>query len=107
MPSTTRGARPDVFSDLKARWGWRPIPHCPGRFVFADGPTHIPPGDLATPTLQITEHIVAAATDPVIVAVFSDGGLISYRKPDGRYLHTLNARDGLERKLQQLGIELR
>jgi len=55
----------------------------------------------------VTEHIVATAKDPVVVAVFGDGGLISYRKQNGSYLHTLNSREGLERKLQQLGIGLR
>ena len=55
----------------------------------------------------MTEHIVVTAEDPVVVAVFEDGGLISYRKPNGTYVHTLNSRDGFERKLQQLGIELR
>jgi hypothetical protein len=55
----------------------------------------------------VTEHIVVGAKDPVVVAVFVDGGLISYRKLNGTYVHTLNTRDGLERKLQQLGIELR
>jgi hypothetical protein len=38
--------------------------------------------------------------------VFEGGGLVSYRKPDGAYLHTLNTPDGLARKLAQLGIEL-
>ena len=42
--------------------------------------------------------------DPVIVTPFDDGGLISYRKADGTFLHTLNTREGLERKLRQLGI---
>jgi len=44
------------------------------------------------------------ARDPVIVAAFEDGGLISYRQADGRFLHTLNTREGFERKLDQLGI---
>ena len=96
-----------MFADVKARWVWRPIPNCPGRFVFAQGPTNISPGDLAKSPIHVTEHIVATATDPVVVAVFADGGLISYRKQNGSYLHTLNSREGLERKLQQLGIELR
>ena len=41
----------------------------------------------------------------VVVLRFADGGLISYRKADGSYIHTLNTRDGLHRKLAQLGIE--
>jgi hypothetical protein len=34
---------------------------------------------------------------------FEDGGLISYRKPDGSFNHTL---EGLDRKLRQLGIRM-
>ncbi len=54
--------------------------------------------------VPVTEHLVAAANDPVMIAPLSDGGLISYRKADGTYIHTLNSREGFERKLQQLGI---
>jgi hypothetical protein len=95
-----------VFAELRDRWAWRPIPNCPGRFVFAAGPTQLPPEALAMSPLHATEHIVATAKDPVVVAVSGDGGLISYRKPDRTYVHTLNTRAGLERKLQQLGIHL-
>lgn len=65
------------------------------------------PADLVDGAVSCSEHLVTAARDPVVVAVFADGGLISYRKPDGRYVHTLNSRDGLERKLRELGIDLR
>jgi hypothetical protein len=54
--------------------------------------------------VDITEHQIAAAKDPVIVAPIVDGGLISYRKADGTYVHTLNTSEGFERKLQQLGL---
>jgi hypothetical protein len=57
------------------------------------------------PGVVVTEHLVAAAKDPVIVASLEDGGLISYRKPDGTYVHTLNSREGFARKLRQLGID--
>ena len=64
------------------------------------------PAEILSPEAQVTEHLVAGARDPVLVAVFADGGLISYRKPDGMYLHTLNSNEGFERKLQQLGIDM-
>jgi hypothetical protein len=54
--------------------------------------------------VHVAEHLVTAARDPVLVASMDDGGLISYRKPDGTFVHTLNSREGFERKLQQLGI---
>jgi hypothetical protein len=62
------------------------------------------PADIVSPEVPVTEHVVAAAKDRVVVAVFDDGGLISYRRPDGTFLHTLNSPEGFERKLQQLGI---
>ena len=95
-----------MFSDLRSRWRWRPIPNCPGRFVFSAGPTRMTPAEILSQQAQVTEHLVASARDPVLVAVFADGGLISYRKPDGMYLHTLNSNEGFERKLQQLGIDM-
>ena len=52
------------------------------------------------------EFQVKTAQDPVVVTVLEAGGLISYRKPDGGYLHTLNTEEGFRRKLEQLGIGL-
>jgi hypothetical protein len=46
------------------------------------------------------------ARDPVVVVKLQDGGIISYKKPDGKYTHTLNTQEGFERKLAQLGISL-
>ncbi len=91
--------------ELESRWSWRPIRHCPGRFVLSTGPSRLSPADILPRHVQVIAYLVAAAKDPVIVARLSDGGLISYRKPDGTYVHTLNSREGFERKLQQLGIE--
>lgn len=93
-----------TFDTLRAAWPWRPIPDCPGRFVLATGPSRVSPGSLA-PGVPLAEHRVAGARDPVLVARFADGGLISYRRPDGTYVHTLNSREGIDRKLAQLGIE--
>ncbi len=52
------------------------------------------------------EFQVKTAQDPVVVTAFEAGGLISYRKSDGGYLHTLNTEEGFRRKLEQLGIGL-
>ena len=64
------------------------------------------PAELVACDVRVTEHVVGTAKDPVVVTRFVDGGLISYRKQGGTYLHTLNSREGFERKLQQLGIDL-
>ena len=95
-----------MFNDIRSRLQWRPIPHCPGRFVLCSGPIPLAPQAIASAStgVVITEHVSAAAPDPVIVTEFEDGGLISYRKPDGSFLHTLNTSDGFDRKLRQLGI---
>jgi hypothetical protein len=93
-----------VFAELSSRWSWRPIAGCPGRFVFASGPTRVPLEEIAGETAATSEHRVAAARDPVIVLPFDDGGLISYVRADGTFVHTLNTLEGFTRKLAQLGI---
>jgi hypothetical protein len=92
-----------TFSQLQLEQPWRPIPNCPGRFVLATGPSRDTPSALA-PDAALTEHRAAGARDPFVVARFTGGGLISYRKPDGSYIHTLNTSEGLQRKLAQLGV---
>lgn len=47
----------------------------------------------------------SVARNPIVVARLPDGGLISYRKPDGMYLHTLATPEAFLRKLRQLGFE--
>jgi hypothetical protein len=94
----------NTFSSLFDRWAWRAIPNCPGRYVLAAGPVATPPEDMVPGAGGGIEHASILARDPVIVTPFDDGGLISYRKADGMFLHTLNTREGLERKLLQLGI---
>lgn len=91
------------FKELFAKFPWSSIRNCPGRYAlamtaFSAAPEQLAPGHAAR------EHRVAAARDPVAVVKFNGGGLISYRKPDGRYLHTLNTEEGFRRKLEQLGI---
>ncbi len=93
-----------TFSDLFDRWAWRAIPNCPGRYTLATGSVATPPEDFVPGAIRGPEHMGSTAKDPVIVTPFEDGGLISYRKADGMFLHTLNTREGFERKLRQLGI---
>jgi hypothetical protein len=93
-----------TFDALMARFGWRPIPGCPGRFVLR-GQHGLSPADLLGGQ-EPKIFRVRAAPDPVLVAPLEGGGLISYARPDGRFVHTLNTEEGLARKLAQLGIEL-
>jgi len=93
--------------EIMSRWPWRPIPNCPGRFVLSSGRSSLAPSEIASASIgAISEHVVPATPDPVVVAEFEDGGLISYRKPDGSFIHTLNTIEGLDRKLRQLGIRM-
>ena len=80
--------------------------HCPGRSVWM-GSAELGPADLAGSGSETQVFRVPAAPDPVHVVTFDDGGgLISYAKAGGRFVHTLNTPDGFARKLAQLGISL-
>src|SRR5262245_15634631 len=96
-----------MFNELMANWSWKPIRNCPGRYVMSLSPDDLSPEDLLGADFEINTFQVAAARDTVIVADFGNGGLISYRRANGTYLHTLNTAEGFERKLLGLGIELK
>ena len=96
-----------TFQQLATDWAWRPIPNCPGRFVLADTRQNlISPYELAGADTTFSTFQVPTARDAVVVGQFDGGGLISYHRRDGTYVHTLNTPAGFERKLQQLGIVL-
>ena len=94
------------FDELKAKWNWKPIHNCPGRYILPGVDGILSPEDLLGHDVQLSEFRVDKAKDIVVVAKLGDGGLISYKRKDGTYLHTLNTVTGFERKLLQLGIEL-
>ena len=63
--------------------------------------------DLVSQGVPIRGSRSEAARDvAVVVALVGGGGLITYEKPDGRQVHTLNTPAGFARKLEQLGLEL-
>jgi hypothetical protein len=97
-----------TFREVFDRGAWNPIPHCPGRYRLAGPPSVILPEVLVRETVKSREFVVPQAQDRVIVTPFGkdDGGLISYRRPDGTYIHTLNDKEGFLRKMAQLGIAL-
>jgi len=94
------------FAELKSKRNWKPIRACPGRYVLLDGNKTLSPEDLLSHEVEVSEFHVDKAKDIVVVAKLKDGGLISYKKIDGTYLHTLNTSEGFERKLSQLEITL-
>jgi len=91
------------FASLLHSFQWKAMRNCPGRYILAGAPSSLQPDDLV-PGAAIREYEVPSIPDTVVVARFDGGGIISYKKPGGYYLHTLNTDEGLERKLQQLGI---
>lgn len=93
-----------TFEDLEREHAWAPLRGCPGRYILRGGPSPIAPRDLLGEGAELRECRSPLAADPVIVARTEWGGLISYRKADGRYIHTLNTVEGFERKCRQLGI---
>jgi hypothetical protein len=69
--------------------------------------TALAPAALVGAQAEVARFEVAGARHPVLVAALRDGGgLISYARGDGSYLHTLNTAEGFARKLAQLGIAL-
>jgi hypothetical protein len=90
---------------LLAAGPWRPIPDCPGRQVWR-GDRAVTPRDLLGPDVPVQIFDVHTAADPVHVALLDDGGVISYARRDGIFVHTLNTPEGLSRKLAELGIEM-
>lgn len=94
---------PVTRAQLLAERPWKPIRGCPGRLVL-DGLSERSVEDLAGLTSPASARLSPMAPDPVLVVQLADGGLISYRKPDGRYLHTLATTEAFERKCRQLGF---
>jgi hypothetical protein len=99
---------PDMpdFNTLLSRYSWRPIPGCPGRYVSHADLSHLTVSDLAGMNVVVSSFILTTTKDPVHVTEIKDGGIISYEKKDGSFVHTLNTKSGFKRKLKNLGISL-
>lgn len=95
-----------TFDDLMGAWAWKPIRNCPGRYVLDAARDDLRPQEVLGDEAAVKEYCVEAARDAVLVVRLSEGGLISYRRADGSFLHTLNTPEGFRRKLAQLGIAL-
>ena len=93
-----------TFDEIMTRWAWKPIPRCPGRWVLSMAEFHGAPEAMAGSGAEVVVFEAGRTADPVVVVWLDEGGLISYKKGEGRYLHTLGTAEGFERKLAQLGI---
>ncbi len=89
---------------VMARWLCRPIRNCPGRYVLSNCPPHMPPEEIVGGQVPVAVFNAPGARDTVFVAAFDRGGLISYRRADGTFLHTVNEESGFRRKLALLGL---
>ncbi|MFD0725830.1 hypothetical protein [Lysobacter brunescens] len=92
------------FETLLARLEWAAIPNCPGRYVLRTDRATIPPERLVGENASTRRCHSPHAADPIELVLLEDGALLSYRKPNGRYVHTLNTPEGLARKLAQLEL---
>lgn len=79
--------------------------NCPGRYRLRSGQVYPTLPEMIEPGDTVQSFRVPAARDEVLVVCFADGGgLISFRRSNGALVHTLNTKEGLDRKLSALGI---
>jgi len=95
-----------TFDAVKRLGEWMPIRDCPGRFVLHGVPQNLTLAGLSEEFSGAERFESSKARDAVWVVLLEDGGMISYSRPDGTWLHTLNTTDGFQRKLAQLEIAL-
>jgi hypothetical protein len=93
-----------TFDQLMSMWTWDAIPNCPGRYKLSGGASALLVQDLFGSDVELHTYAVPTARDTVIVAKLSNFGIISYKRANGLFVHTLNTSSGLERKLISLGI---
>lgn len=91
----------NIFEELKAKYAWRQISGCPGRYTFARGIVTLTIQQLTDSSIEVSEEMFPVAKDPVSYCHFNGGGLISYKKKEG-YLHTLCDVEGMNRKMAML-----
>ena len=91
-------------------WNWSEIPNCPGRYVTKKNreAEETSPSEVLLRIEcgnELYESWPVHCKDTVVYVHFSDGGgLITYVKADGRFVHTLNTETGFIRKTNALGI---
>jgi hypothetical protein len=95
-----------TFDDAMKLGKWKPIRNCPGRFVLRGVSPAFGVADLLGDITGIHYFQSSRAKDTVWVVRLEDGGVISYRRLAGTWIHTLNTEEGFRRKLKQLEISL-
>ena len=92
------------FNEILARFNWQEIDGCPGRYLLPKGTNELTPSQFLEAEVVVLRFETDKARDKVLVVYFEGGGLLTYAKENGRYLHTLNTETGLARILDKLGI---
>jgi len=92
------------FHDLFTSFTWKPIFGCSGRYILKEKKEYTL-NELTGGNSQIRTYITDKAPDTVCVIYLKDGGIISYKKKDGTYIHTLNNKSGFKKKMGMLNIE--
>jgi hypothetical protein len=95
-----------TFDEIFGRWGWSPIPNCPGRYTLAKGTRSLSIIEVVGHQTAVFEYAVSTARDRVFIVLLREGGVISYRRQDGSFLHTLGTAAAFDRKVLQLGIAM-
>ena len=92
------------FQTLFSKYKWQEIKNCSGRYKLLQKGISLE--DLLGSSYVEKVFESEKARDLVVVEQIEGGGILSYKKADGSYLHTLNNIEGLNRKLADLGIKL-
>ena len=94
-----------TVAQLLREWSWEEMKTAPGRFQLVAPSPQPPMEELLGAEMEVRTVPSSAAGETIVLAEFEDGGLISYRRADGTWVHTLNTRSRYRRKLWELGIE--
>ncbi len=95
---------PPSFAEVFDKYPWREIRNCPGRYCAKEIPPECSVSDLLGE--PVDEHLESSAhaKDAVIITPIENSGVISFKRRDGSYLHTLNTPEGFARKRADLGL---
>lgn len=91
-----------TFDTVLARFPWREIRDCPGRFVMRPKRADLTPAHVVGAAVPIETFDADETPDRIALARFPGGGLLSFGKPDGTWIHALNTESGLSRRLARL-----
>ena len=98
------------FAKLFHLYAWKEIANCPGRYVLRKKDNEqlklVSPNELLNKQIPIDIFNSEMCPDQIHIGRFVDGGLLSYAKSDGTFVHTLNNPEGLNRKINHLRIIL-